>query len=488
MTPRLAPTRWPLDGSALSISELAVHALAQLPEAVRLELGPTHVRVMLGAIARAYGIDDRVVFDHELRADTVRFLTSDGPIDPTTLLPATLGELVERIGGGSACVIPDSEDSALSGHRVVILTNYPAHYRLPLFEQMSVRLSKAGAHLHVMFLAAEPKSRPWLTGSQVSFDHETVPSLKMPAVDRGPLVPVRLAARMRHRSPTIVLAGGFSPFVAARAARTAREVGASFGIWSGETAAMHTAQQASRKRIRRRLAPRSDFAIAYGIRAAAYLRGLARELPLVIGRNTAPVAMTKADPQPWPTDRPVRFLMIGDLASSRKGADIAIEAMSHVSNSDVRLDIVGGGRLQAALERKAAADSRVRLLGPLRPDDVARELQDADALLFPTRADIFGLVLVEAMGAGVAPIVSRAAGAVDDIGVDGHNAIVLDGHEPKAWAKAIDHLASDPELVKELGARARRTIETRWSVDHAVDAMIAGLRLGAFTAEARSAS
>jgi len=488
LTPRLAPTRPRLDGSALSIPELAMHALAQLPDVVRLELGRTPVRAMLGAIARAYGIDDRVAFDHELGDDSVRFLTSDGPIDPTTLLPAPLGELVERIGGGSASVIRDSEDSVLSGHRVVILTNYPAHYRLPLLEQMSVRLSKAGAHLHVMFLAAEAKSRPWLTGSQISFDHEMVPSLQVPATERGPLVPVRLGGRVRRLSPTIVLAAGFSPFDAGRAARTARDVGASFGIWSGETADMQTARQASRERIRMRLIARADFAIAYGTRAAGYLRGLARGLPLVIGRNTAPVAMTKADPLPRPIDRPVRFLLIGDLASSRKGADIAIEAMSHVSNSDVRLDIVGGGRLQRALERKAAADSRVRLLGPLRPDDVARELRDADALLFPTRADIFGLVLVEAMGAGVAPIVSRAAGAVDDLGVDGHNAIVLDGHEPKAWAKAIDHLASDPELVKELGARARRTIETRWSVDHAVDAMIAGLRLGAFTAEARSAS
>jgi hypothetical protein len=488
VTPRLAPTRPRLDGSVSSIPELAVHALAQLPEAVRLELGPTPGRAMLDMTARAYGIGDRVAFEHELGADSVRFVTSDGPIDAATLLPATLGELVERIGSGAPNLVDDSLDSVLSGHRVVILTNYPAHYRLPLFEQMSIRLSKVGAHLHVMFLAAQATSRPWLTGSQINFDHETVPSLQVPAVDRGPLVPVRVGARVRRLSPTIVLAGGFSPFVAGRAARTAREVGASFGIWSGETAAMHTAQQASRDGIRRRLAARSDFAIAYGARAAGYLRGLARELPLVIGRNTAPVAMTVVDPLPRPSDRPFRLLLIGDLASSRKGVDVALEAMSYVSNSDVRLDIVGGGRLQSALERRAAADTRVRLLGPLHAADVARELRDADALVFPTRADVFGLVLVEAMGAGVAPIVSRAAGAVDDLGVDGHNAIVVDGHEPATWAKAINQLASNPALAKELGVRARRTVESRWTIDHAVDAMTAGLRLGALTRKERSAA
>lgn len=478
VTPRLAPTRPRRDGS-ISIPELATHALAQLPEAVRLELGPSPDRAMLDMTARAYGIGDRLAFDHELGADSVRFLTSDGPIDAAALLPATLGELVERIGSGSPSVVDDSADSILAGHRVVILTNYPAHYRLPLFEQMSARLSKAGAHLHVIFLAAEAKSRPWLTGSQISFDHDTVPSLQVPVVERGPLIPVRLGARVRHLSPTIVLAGGFSPFVAGRAARIAREVGASFGIWSGETVEMRTAQQASRERIRRRLATRSDFAIAYGARAAGYLRGLARELPLVIGRNTAPVAISVGDPVPRPSDRPFRLLLIGDLASSRKGADVALEAMSYVSNSDVRLDIVGGGRLQAELERKAVIDTRVRLLGPLRPEDVARELQAADALVFPTRADIFGLALVEAMGAGVVPIVSRGAGAVEDLAVDGHNAIVVNGHEPATWAAAIDRIASNPVLASELGERARLTIEARWTIDHSVDAMMSGLRLGA---------
>jgi glycosyltransferase involved in cell wall biosynthesis len=469
-----------------SIPELAMHALAQLPTSVRLDLGPTSSRAMLDLTARAYGIRNRVAFDDELDADSVRFMNSDGPIDAATLQPHTLGELVERIGNGSPSVLDDSLDSVLSGHQVLILTNYPAHYRLPLFEQMSIRLSKIGANVHVLFLAGQAKSRPWLTGSRINFAHETLPSLQLPAVDRGLLIPVRLGKRVRRLSPTIVLASGFSPFVASRAARAAQEVRASFGIWSGETAAMPTARQASRERIRRHLTDRSDFAIAYGARAATYLRSLARALPLVIGRNTAPVTKTVDDPPRRSSDQPLRLLLVGDLASPRKGADVALEAMHHVATSDVRLNIVGGGRLQAALERSATADNRVRLLGPLPPADVARELRNADALLFPTRADVFGLVLVEAMGAGVAPIVSRAAGAVDDLAVNGHNAIVVDDHEPATWAKAIDQLVSNPSLATGLGVRARRTIETRWTIDHAVDAMIAGLRLGALTRKERS--
>ena len=367
----------------------------------------------------------------------------------------------------------------------MILTNYPTHYRIPLFERLSGRLADVGARLHVVFQAAETKSRPWLTSSRTTFDHLTLPSVHVPAVDRAPLISVCLRRSLQRLSPTIVVAAGFSPFVAGRAASAAREVGASFGVWSGETSEMRTARQGWREPLRRRVLARSDFAIAYGARAAAYLRTLTHDLPLVVGRNTAPVATVVDRPTSSSDERPLRLLLIGDLASTRKGADVALAAMERVRRPDVQLRLVGGGRLQQVLEQQVATDRRVRLLGPLAPEQVARELQEADVLLFPTRADVFGLVLVEAMGAGVAPIVARGAGAVDDLSVNGQNAIVMDSHEPERWAAAIDELAADRTLATDLGSNARRTIEARWTIEHSVDAVMAGLRLGALVRRER---
>ena len=83
------------------------------------------------------------------------------------------------------------------------------------------------------------------------------------------------------------------------------------------------------------------------------------------------------------------------------------------------------------------------------------------------------------MGSGLAAVVASAAGAVDDLAVDGYNAVVVADHDPAAWAKAIGALIKDRARVDRLGASARRTIESRWSVEHAVDAMIAGVKLGA---------
>jgi D-inositol-3-phosphate glycosyltransferase len=178
------------------------------------------------------------------------------------------------------------------------------------------------------------------------------------------------------------------------------------------------------------------------------------------------------------SDDKIKLVVIGDLASHRKGVDVALEALRLVRDDRLRLLVVGGGRLQARLEHQAREDPRVRFLGPLRPREVSAVLADSDVLLFPTRSDIFGLTLVEAMGCEATPVVSRAAGAVDDLAVDGVNAIVIDNRDPPTWATAISKLA-DADLRSVLGGRARRTIVARWTIEHATGAMLAGLRLSA---------
>ena len=70
--------------------------------------------------------------------------------------------------------------------------------------------------------------------------------------------------------------------------------------------------------------------------------------------------------------------------------------------------------------------------------------------------------------------------------MDGHNAIVMADHEPLAWAAAISQLAADRMLCIQLGSHGRQTIEARWTLDHGVDATMAGLRLGALARHART--
>jgi glycosyltransferase involved in cell wall biosynthesis len=87
--------------------------------------------------------------------------------------------------------------------------------------------------------------------------------------------------------------------------------------------------------------------------------------------------------------------------------------------------------------------------------------------------------VVEALGAGLAAVVSGSAGSTDDLAVDGVNSLVVYSTDPEPWAAAIERLVQDSELRARLGAAARRTISHRWTIEHSADAFVAGLRLGA---------
>ena len=73
---------------------------------------------------------------------------------------------------------------------------------------------------------------------------------------------------------------------------------------------------------------------------------------------------------------------------------------------------------------------------------------------------------------------SSVPGVVGDLCVSGHNAHLVPDHDPKSWAPAMSRLVSEPLLRHELGERASLTVRARWTMDHSVDALVAGLRLG----------
>ena len=327
-----APARPAAAPGAMSATELAIHALAQLPAfggAASLPRAPTS---RCCASLDAYGLRGRVRF--RLRAEPRAARSSRPRARSTSTRYSRDIRRARRSGSVAGCTSPidESLDGILAGERIVVVTNYPAHYRLPLFAGMARRLNGRVAPIcTVLFLSSGERSRPWLTGprSRSSTSSSRAFAAGAPTCR---LVPSGLGTRLRVHRPSIILVAGFSPFVAHQTSRAARELGATFGVWSGETPQMRTAQSRARRTVRLRI-------VEHRLRASptvrgqqSYLRALSADLPIVIGRNTAPVpaGASRGDGRP---DGQFTFVLIGDLANSRKGADVAIEAMRLRSRS-----------------------------------------------------------------------------------------------------------------------------------------------------------
>ena len=452
--------------------DLAIHFLAQLPDWVSLEVPGDHIdRSLVQLMATAYGIEERVLF-----AAPQRVLADQGWFNfpPNQSFAEVLHMLV---GHKEPLSTIRGKDSCLSGHRIALVTNVLAPYRVPLFSAVAARLRACGGELAVFLMSEQSSTRPWIADAgHVDFHHQSLRSIRLPIGERRSYVPISLSRSLRAFRPTILVSGGISPFVADRLARLATRHGAVLGIWSGEIGTTATARSRLRHLYRSRIVSRAHFAISYGWLAGEYLHALRPDLPCIYGRNTSIGGPRRAARD---MSSPVALLAVADMASDRKGLDVLIDALRISPHLSCTLTVIGGGRLLSRFRARAAGDPRVRFLGAVPFDQVQHHYARADVFLFPTREDIFGLALVEAMASGLTVLTSHAPGALADLGVPHHNCIVVNSHDPNDWATAIGTVATDEALRTSLGAGAMMTILSRWTMEHSVDAMIAGLRLGA---------
>ncbi len=137
----------------------------------------------------------------------------------------------------------------------------------------------------------------------------------------------------------------------------------------------------------------------------------------------------------------------------RKGLTILLQALERLPEAQL---VVAGPVTDDTRER---ADGRVTFLGPVRHEDIATLMQTATCAAFPaTGGEALGLVLVEAMAAGV-PV---AASDIDGYRIasdDGAAALLSAPSDSNALAKNLLRLLSDAGLRERLVKRGRQVAE-----------------------------
>jgi D-inositol-3-phosphate glycosyltransferase len=97
----------------------------------------------------------------------------------------------------------------------------------------------------------------------------------------------------------------------------------------------------------------------------------------------------------------------------------------------------------------------VRLEPPCPQADLANWYRAATLVVVPSYSESFGLVAVEAQACGT-PVVAAAAGGLRTAVRDGFSGVLVDGHDPARYAKAIWHLISDTGKLARLALGARQ--------------------------------
>jgi len=167
------------------------------------------------------------------------------------------------------------------------------------------------------------------------------------------------------------------------------------------------------------------------------------------------------------TRRPY-LLAVGRMSDVRKNPMLLLEAYARLVRGNAgapELVLAGSAPPDHRFWDRARAlglEDRIRLVLAPSPESLARLFREALCLIMSSDEEGFGVVVIEAMSSGV-PVVSTRCGGPDGIIADGVDGYLVNRNDAETMAERVGRLVADPSAAREMGARARATVEARYS-------------------------
>jgi glycosyltransferase involved in cell wall biosynthesis len=367
-------------------------------------------------------------------------------------------------------------------HRLVILTEIIAPYRIPVFNALAAREE---IDLHVIFLSKTDTSmRQWrVYEDEIQFSYEVLPSWRKRLGKYNLLLNTNLATALRTAAPDVFICGGYNYFAAWQAMNWAKRNGVQFLLWCESTALDSRNELFAVEWLKKEFARNCDGFVVPGKSARQYVQQFAgTEQQIFVAPNAVDIDLfasrhekvrSRADRVRGELALPPRyFLFVGRLVRAKGVVDL-IEAYGAVSpglRAQLSLVIAGEGPMRAQLESLARDiyPGYVHFAGFVQRDDLANYYALAECLVMPTHSDPWGLVVNEAMACGLPLICSNVAGCAADL-VRG-NGILIEPSHLGQLAEAMMAMASDSRMRHSMSRESAKLIR-----EYSPDACAAGL-------------
>jgi glycosyltransferase involved in cell wall biosynthesis len=147
------------------------------------------------------------------------------------------------------------------------------------------------------------------------------------------------------------------------------------------------------------------------------------------------------------------LLFVGRVAAEKQ-----IEQIRFVLESvpNTHLAIVGDGPNRPRLE-KHFEGCPVTFAGYLKGAELSKAYASSDIFVFPSAIETFGLVVAEAMAAGL-PVVASRVGGVPELIESGMNGYIFEPSDVPQMIAYVRELANDPAKRARMGEAARQTV------------------------------
>ena len=372
---------------------------------------------------------------------------------------------------------------------IIVVTNIPNPYRIPLFNELNKQLNAQGMSLKVVFAAKGYARRMFnLDMKDCMFDYQILESGTYTAannVEKTYFSYKGLLSIVSKENPFRTIIIGYSSGTMMLWLRSFIKP-TPFIIWSGTIIKKGRNDSWIRIVQRKIVTQRAKAFIAYGSKAVEYLKTIgAAEQKITVAINTVDTeffrTQTEIERQQLKPSDTKHLTYIGYLVP-RKNVNRLLEIVKELSltRNDFVLDLIGDGESKAELElytKQHKLENFVHFHGFKQKSELPAYLALSTAFLFQTDFDVWGLTLNEAMAAGVACLSSENAGASFDLVVENETGFVVNFSNKEHVVKKINWLLDNPQEAKEMGKKAAQLINEKASLAVCAQGFIKAIKL-----------
>ncbi len=357
--------------------------------------------------------------------------------------------------------------------RVALLTEIIAPYRIPVFNALA---RQKGIELHVIFLAeTDPTQRHWLVyKDEIDFSYEVLPAWRRRWGRWHILLNSGVWSALERFRPNSILCGGYNYPAFWQALAWAKFHSTHFAAWIESTSRDQRNPSVLAAFIKRQFIRNCSAFAVPGESAFEYVRSMGvpaeriHTAPNAVdNRRFAYLARSAREREALCRNDlglPLRYFVYAGRVTREKGVFHLLEAYTRLEpelRSQVGLVLVGeeAARNELMQDAEKIYPGTVVFPGFVQRDQLAAFYALAEALVFPTLSDTWGLVVNEAMACGLPIIASDVAGCVADLVQDGKNGYVIPVANVGKLTEAMAAFARDSQLASRMGERSARLIE-----------------------------
>lgn len=357
--------------------------------------------------------------------------------------------------------------------RIALVTNHPPPFRIPVYERIS---ATPDVDLHAIFCSRREPNRAWEV-PPLAFNHLF---LKERFVTRGSNFihnNLDIFGQLRKIAPDVVVTTGFNP---------THLYAFGYALANGiPHVPMTDGTDVSEQALSRVHTAIRSFIYS---RSSAFIAASRGGLRLYRSYGVAPERCFQSclcidnemyRAQPLPDAPQFDLIFCGRMVREKNPAftlNVAASLAMRLGRM-VRVLFVGNGDQEADIRAMAARQPgliEATFNGHAEQHELPDLYRSARLFLFPTAADVWGVVANEACAAGLPIIVSPHAGVAGELIVDQENGFICDLDVEK-WSELAARLLTDDALYQRFSIRSRALVK-RYTFDHAANGVVEACR------------